>query len=279
MSKNEEKVSVEELRSKENNLYDFLYNDTRRIASFLSQVNELGYLQQVRESELSGSGVKQTAEGKVVAKTSQFIEAGGEGGFKVAPYEKEELNLERTYDPLWIHAVNFLNYLENKKLLEKDILQANIGQFVEISGQVHLIDFESFKESFISPEIYQAAGIIKKKEQQLFSKVMASLPFSLQGHLVNNTKNIWFTLDKMFLTGQASDLLMKYGLTLKGAWNIIGILDVKPNEDVSNQSIEFSRNGLWDLFTEIIPPIRSTMGRPDNVASVTPLLIYREISK
>lgn len=79
MSKNEEKVSVEGLRSKENNLYDFLYNDTRRIASFLSQVNELGYLQQVRESELSGSGVKQTAEGKVVAKTSQFIEAGAFG--------------------------------------------------------------------------------------------------------------------------------------------------------------------------------------------------------
>ncbi|EHD12929.1 hypothetical protein CIN_21750 [Commensalibacter intestini A911] len=96
---------------------------------------------------------------------------------------------------------------------------------------------------------------------------------------MNNTKNIWFTLDKMFLTGQASDLLMKYGLTLKGAWNIIGILDVKPNEDVSNQNIEFSRNGLWDVFTESIPLIRSTMGRPDNIASVTPLLIYREISK
>ncbi|EHD12928.1 hypothetical protein CIN_21740 [Commensalibacter intestini A911] len=42
-------------------------------------MNELGYLQQVRESELSGSGVKQTAEGKVVAKTSQFIEAGAFG--------------------------------------------------------------------------------------------------------------------------------------------------------------------------------------------------------
>lgn len=282
MSKNEEKVSVEELRSKENNLYDFLYNDTRRIASFLSQVNELGYLQQVKESELSGSGFNNVKDRKIKVKIPTIINA--ELGAKVAPYEKEELNLEKTYDPLWMHAVNFLNYLENKKLLQKDIYQASLGQFVEVSGTVHLIDFEAFKEAFSSPTLFKNAGLKDKGVQQTISKIMNALPYSLQGHIIYQNDNTWFTLDKMFLTGQVSDIMLKYGYALNGIWKIIGILDVRPNEGINEgntdtMSNDYIQNPSWYKLKEVINSFHSMLGRPENVASITPLLIYRNIIK
>lgn len=283
MSKKEEKVFEKELGSKENKpLYDFLYNDTRRIASFLSQVNELGYLQQVKESELLGSGVKQVTEGKSSFKIPAIAEAGG--GFQIAPYEKEEQNLEKTYDPLWIHAVNFLNYLANQKLLQKDLNQAHLGQFLEISGQLHLIDFETFKEAYVSPSFFKEAKIKDRETQQLISRIMKNLPYSLQGHLVNKVTNIWFTLDKTCLTGQASDVIMKHGVTLNGIWKIIGILDVRPNEDTNEQSMDivntdFKQNPSWHNIKQVIDSFHLMLGRPQNVASVTPLLIYRDVLK
>lgn len=58
-------------------------------------------------------------------------------------------NVSLTYDPLWANALAFLDYLEQKSLLSRDIATARIGQFVLTSGELHV------SSTALSQKIYQ----------------------------------------------------------------------------------------------------------------------------
>lgn len=301
MSKQEKKSLKRELESgKKPILYDFLYHDFKRIASFLSQFDDFGHLQQVTKQDNYKTGSVSTKTGTVKASVPGVIE--GSLNKTRSPSEEEQDNLEKRYDPLWINALNFLTHLENIQILHNDINKARIGQFIKIRGELEIIDFNFVKNCFASSDLVnfiqgsnnnfsnRTERRSKRKHEndefKFMQSIMSIVPYSLQG-IINlmDTSKVWFTLDPVFMGSQVSDISLKYGSKLDGKWSIVGIMDValvNHEKSTNNDSIDSDGNQtetLWSSISSCLSVIREIIGRPLNTPSITPLLIYREITE
>ena len=301
MSKQEKKSLKRGLESgKKPILYDFLYHDFKRIASFLSQFDDFVHLQQVTKQDNYKTGSVSTKTGTVKASVPGVIE--GSLNKTRSPSEEEQDNLEKRYDPLWINALNFLTHLENIQILHNDINKARIGQFIKIRGELEIIDFNFVKNCFASSDLVnfiqgsnnnfsnRTERRSKRKHEndefKFMQSIMSIVPYSLQG-IINlmDTSKVWFTLDPVFMGSQVSDISLKYGSKLDGEWSIVGIMDValvNHEKSTNNDSIDSDGNQtetLWSSISSCLSVIREIIGRPLNAPSITPILIYREITE
>lgn len=164
MSKKPSKTSGTVDDAPENHsVYDFLYNDSRRIGSYLSQfgVGHLQKLTQTKEAE-RGSHEGYETEGKVGI-------PGVAGGTHKQMQETSLAAAEssvRVYDPLWSNARAFLDHLSENELIRRNIDGANIGQFVLATGFLSIQDLAMFKEAWklqsIQKKVKEGASPSKK---------------------------------------------------------------------------------------------------------------------
>jgi len=136
-------------------VFDFLYHDSRRIGSFLSQFDNNGLLTGLSHGETAARG----------SKRGYKLGIGGElpllGGAKVdferEPAELGSETLERSYDPFWTNALTFLDVLSEKALIKPQIEQAALGQFVLARGQLTVLDMTMMKDAWAMETVQQAA--------------------------------------------------------------------------------------------------------------------------
>lgn len=85
-----------------NLVYDYLYQDTQRVTSFLSEFETHGVLSQVKSTESAGSteSVKTSISGGVKV----AIVGHGEGGQDTTTSSELKDGAERTYDPVLVTA-------------------------------------------------------------------------------------------------------------------------------------------------------------------------------
>lgn len=277
-------------------VYDFLYQDSRRIGAFLAQFQPHGPVQSVKEvfaagstarhsggMEFQGNAVIATAKGET---TEEISETESEGG-------------ERTYDPFWQNALLLLSLLNQTRWLNRKIEAARLGQFALISGALDIYDCPAFKGfvdileplTRIRPFLADADdgkpprtdhSMLKRLRE--YPKLFKALPFSIQATLSTETDtSIWCILSPDNLTISATDLFLKYGITVPGTWSMLGVVDALPQpaagadpgvapkeKSVSNTMLEAMR------ASEVISV---HLGRPRSSYGITPLLVFREVSK
>lgn len=154
MSKIVKKVSAEEQDEQKNNsVYDFLYYDKQRVGSFLAQFSDAGHLQQIRESESASKGAKR---GFKVGAGATVMGTGGNLSFDRSPGEYGSEATERTYDPLWTNALEFLKSLAERKLINRNVTGARIGQFVLASGALSITDMPLLRKIWEVPAMKAA---------------------------------------------------------------------------------------------------------------------------
>jgi hypothetical protein len=144
--------SARQPEDRKNNLvFDFLYHDARRIASFLAQFQTYGVLQQVRATESVG----RIGSSKATASAGVDVPAIARGGVAIdgTVTDEERDAAERTFDPLWTNARTFLNFLTDREMIVRDLSQARIGQFVLASGSLAAFDLGILKETWKLPAI------------------------------------------------------------------------------------------------------------------------------
>jgi hypothetical protein len=127
----------EEPRS--DSVLDFLYHDARRVGSFLAQFDDAGHLQGLTESETVAKRVKRSWKLSVGGSIPE-AGASGEAAIERGPAEGGSKTNERVYDPFWTNALTLLDYLEVNGLIQRDIWQARIGQFVLVKGNLIVLD-------------------------------------------------------------------------------------------------------------------------------------------
>jgi len=309
MSKNEGRASekgLDELES--DSVFDFLYCDSERIGSFLAQFDDSGLLEKVIQRESATKGAKRGVEfslggGAMLAGT------GGTGniGIKRGPTEEGSEASERVYNPLWVNARTFLDYLAERDLIAGDVMHAGIGQFVKISGILKVIDLTIIKKIIENPILAKALAAasdaavnahhqgtsraerrrneaithsapLKSPSQAETGMALASLfGMTTQAIILNRDVSAWCTLRDQNLIVSAADLLLQHGLLIAGEWTTIGILDAKPGRSVDASTIEGESTPLVNALTHMIPAVRNLVGRPDAYFGVTPLLILRQI--
>ncbi len=86
-----------------------------------------------------GGGVAELGSAKVVARRSP-----GEGGGEAS---------ERIYDPLWTNARVLLDYLAERDMIQRDIWEARMGQFVLAKGSIVVLDLGMLKNVWVKPTI------------------------------------------------------------------------------------------------------------------------------
>lgn len=152
MSKSELTASKEgQDEAGHDSVFDFLYHDSRRIASFLSQFDVNGHLTILTQGESVTKGSKRSKKFAIGA-DAPFI-PGGKLEFEIGPSESGAASLERVYDPFWANARQFLDVLTERDMIQRDISAARIGQFVLATGCRSIQDLAMFKEAWKTPSI------------------------------------------------------------------------------------------------------------------------------
>lgn len=305
MSKTSGKKSKpEDGNSKSPSVLDFLYHDHRRIGSFLSQFEETGVLSQVTHSNTAQENEE------TIASHSADLGVPGVVKGKTGVDERAGSGLSdtshRVYDPFWSNARAFLDFLSDKDMLEDNINNAKIGQFVIVSGYLSILDLVMFKEAWkmktiqrkmmdgIAPSRKMANMTAAQRDEakeskenaELFIELMQVMPHAVHARLLEKaderTNLIWCTLQDEYLVAPASDISLTHGANMSGEWSIVGILSAYPEYSTPDMSTQFDETDMGmtqsiigQLSNILSPMVRIALGRPSAAHAVTPLLIFR----
>ncbi len=88
---------------KADSVLDFLYQDARRVGSFLAQFDNSGHLKQIKQNESASKSASTSAEARVGA---HALFAASAGKLDRTEASQGVESVERTYDPFWANARN-----------------------------------------------------------------------------------------------------------------------------------------------------------------------------
>lgn len=299
---------ADERLSNDHSVYDYLYYDSRRIGSYLSQFDPDGHLQLITRGKTGSRGKKDTStrEGK------GGIPGVAEGGYTGSTETAVDMShgYERVFDPMWVNARTFLDHLSENDLIQRDLSAAIPGQFVLATGFLNVLDLMMMKEAWKLPGIQRAvkAGIIQsggpkpitaaqkaaEKERRdnadAIFEMLQIMPHSIHATLLTSQGTaflLWCALREEHLSMPASEVVMTHGGTVQGDWTILGVLNARPDfRAVDNLGKTVNADldaGIMDSMvgrasTMLAPMVRIAAGRPANAHAVTPLLIFREVA-
>jgi hypothetical protein len=201
-----------------NSVFDFLYDDHRRIASFLAQFETYGVLQQVKATEsVSHKGTSETST-KAGIDVVALVKGDIARGDTVSDEERD--SAERIYDPLWRNARTFLNHLTERDMIVRAIEKARIGQFVLITGELAAFDLGLLKKMWELPAVKSSIfdAVAKQNAPQIQPKnkaerakeryakpklpdgleagfeLMTIMPHTVQASIRGQRWNVWSSL-------------------------------------------------------------------------------------
>ena len=156
-------------------VYDFLYHDPHRIASFLAQFTQHGHLESLSRSESTAAATtnKSVVTGRAGVPTLGSV---GRSGERAASGSVTEA-LTTTYDPLWANALALLDHLSQHGLIRRDVTRASIGQFVLAQGELDILNLGTLRaawaENPITPLLTAQLRLGDRGEEQVFQGVVS----------------------------------------------------------------------------------------------------------
>ncbi len=302
--------SVPDERQESGSVFDFLYQDARRVASYLAQLNPAGHIsgvKQILETEETGSrnaSITAGASAAVAKATAGFIDHSG---------NTNRDTLERTIDPLWSNAVELLDLLQARDIIKYDLDHVGLGSFVLVSGEILILDTTHSRPSQTVPEVKNhlnrslvslfikedktitllddpvTSSLDKRSREKraqrdvkLMNALIATLPDSV--HLRVRTEGgqvIHCPIVETGLITSATEITMTHGAKVQGIWHILGIYDAKPDNadvDIEDLATKFCLNQSQTLKSACgYAGLLRNVGRSDGLYGVTPLLVFRHI--
>jgi hypothetical protein len=268
-------------------VYDFLYYDSARIASFLGQFEPDGVLQTRKRV----AGLGKVSQNKVAHSLKGGVPTILEGGGNYENFESERYDkgAEQTYDTMWVNAISFLNYAEGRGMISTEPSEAALGAFVLLKGRLSISDMNLFKAMIENTVLKKSlvaslaggapAGPRQVKQQsnsefEIAFALIPILPNLVQAKIESSKSKFWCALNPDKLSLSTGDLMLKHGADISGQWSMLGVLDAFPN----GASSDGDPQGLTEILGRFTNSLRPLLGRPEDAYGVTPLLIFREVS-
>lgn len=245
-------------------LTDFIYIDDVKVRYFLAQLFRAGVLTQFKEEKAYTDSYKTNV-----------------GLNKIAVAQKESVlqdsnKLSYEYDTYHSLPSLLLDALSENNFIKKDILQAENGNLVLISGSYRIFDVGLLEKLMPIAKLFKNdKKAPKDRELNAMTEALKMLPKNLQIDLVDSHQNCyWASLKKENLLVNIEDILLSSGNLNKDEWFVLGILENRPNE-FSEPIFDDMKSQLSGVYDSM----RRLFGRPDDSFSVTPVLIFRKILK
>jgi len=212
-------------QSGENSVFDFLYANHKRIAVLHSQLNNYGNLT------------------RLVKHASAANEVAGEANLaitKMGAQKKIDESLESEYDAQWALPMAFLEELADLDLIQRNLLEATIGQIVLWTGSLVVRDLGMVKQALELPvwkreiltpptDLSKAKQKEEKQNRERAMETISLFPGGTQAVISNPQATVWGILDPTSGVAPFSDLILQYGTNIQGEWSILGILEAKPD--------------------------------------------------
>lgn len=312
-SETSKKASTEEQDpQKDASVFDFLYHDARRVASFLSQFDKNGSLTSLTRSEVAERSKTDSGKFETSGGVPGVVKASGVHQQDVsAGLSKENA---KTYDPLWSNALALLDYLSDREMIERDISSARIGQFLLVKGKLAITDLGIVQRSMELPSIKKllniedssspkpnrrhrrtaaaqgagTQGLTPLDMQRMAFDMLSIMPHTAQARLyTDDDHQVWVGLSAENLVVKAEDLFLKHGVVIGGEWHMLGVIDALPGsygdpEGALSIFKEIEEDGtgtemLARILPTFVPFTKIMLGRPEGAFGMTPLMIFREV--
>lgn len=291
-------------------IFDFLYHDGRRIASFLAQFDPSGSITQISRGTVAEKarqdGHKLEGSGSIPG----FAKGTAANIGEVRHRRQDEIM--RVYDPTWANARAFLDIADEAGLIHRDISTAAVGQMVLCQGTLSVKNLqlltsiwslpsakkmlaEGLKQNPVPPlgkehrsnplmKAAHAASTLQAQNMkhgvELFMDLVPTFPHTVQA-TISGEEDVWCSLLPDGLTFDPSDISLKFSESIPGLWSAIGIMDALPDEQPSGEikKVDYlSGAAMAKLGDAITPLMRTFLGRPYEAFGITPLLIFREVN-
>lgn len=260
-------------------LFDFVYLDRDRLASFSAQIFDNGTLVSVKTEDKAQSNI------------ASEMHAGIKPLFSAA--EKEYLTnlrgIERQFDAGWALPLNVLHRLDELGYVKRSLAAADFGDLVLVTGSMNLIDLGIMKELWepiVELERVNNATATKtnaknreaEKERRVSKHIVSilkALPHSIQLRIFNEDEQAWASLRREYLTVNPEDFPLKHGPSIQGTWHCLAILDGKPYSDDENVNIPTGGSELEQAMWQMSLQLRLLFGRRMHDYGLTPVALFR----
>lgn len=269
-----------------NSLYDFIYVDRDRLASYSAQLFNDGILSSAKKSVHSQDAKSKTFSGHLGVASAAL-----DGLSTIGEV------YERTFDASWTLPLNVINSLDEHGFIKKDFKTAGMGSVVLVKGSAALLDvglikslWEPALDFFVSFLPDKTARHRSEKKQlrdqwSKFGNILSRFPLSVQIHLDSEGSKLWASLNQECMIARSDDIALKYGGSITGECIVIGVLDARPDEgDRSGESEHLDADldisdfsNLFAAMTTMMNSIRDLVGRPSGAYGITPIMISRII--
>jgi hypothetical protein len=280
---------------KDVSVFDFLYVDAQRISVFLAQFDEYGHLTGLTKTVSTGSNTGGTWNAQIAKRDFS---------------DSAQSSVQKQYDQRWMAPLTFLD--KTQSMMKRDLATARIGDLALTSGDLSLFDMslleKAWKLDFVKKAIVSTMGeqtqsIIQgrnrserrragkpqeassaQKDAEAGLEFMGILPHLIQATVFDQNDAVWCILRQEGLTTPANEIFLKHGVSVSGTWNIVGIIDALPDDDIDEvaalqQLVAANKlGGMSAAFaSHMVMPVKLMLGRPKESFGITPILIFREI--
>lgn len=266
-------------------LFDFIYLNRPKLASYSAQLFDDGVLTSLKNTkQIQESKGAKFAGNAVVAKAD------------IHGQESNQESSEWLYDSSWSVPLNVIDRLDEEGFILRNLSQAAIGQMVLVQGKVQVLDVRMLKRmwkpalGFLQLQLPRTSKqkVEQQKQEQnlraLFEVVEQIQDVSLL-LLDMGDEQAWMTLPVEHMIINADDLAMKHGARVMGEWYVLAVLDAKPEgeetgamEEVHDDS-ETMNQKMFVAMRQMSNVIRTIIGRPASAYGLTPVAIFRKVSK
>jgi len=275
--------STQDQEEQKDCLVDFIYVDKSRILSYIAQLFDDGPMQSLSKTHAIDQGMEGNFEAKI-----PLLKGGTSTSDSITHSE------HRVYDSSWAQILDFVSSVAKSGNIS-DIYSANLGQFVQLKGNIKIRDMRLMDDvwnmleamgidSFTQASVQKAATKEKRREADMQRKLfkhafdmLQKMPQPLTLSMTDGASTTWASLSPENMTINPMDFIFKHGTQIAGEWSVIGILDGVPEDNAQFDSPMFDDVEFGAAVDAVIEIIKQ-FGRPSAAYAITPLVLYRSVS-
>lgn len=274
-------------------LVDFIYADHEKVASLIAQSSGVGALVGTEQHGQKGRTEKQDAGIRL-----------GRSGVGRQDDRSWQKAVRETYDPLWLNSSTFVRKEFAKSRITPKA-EFKLGQLVCLQGKLIALDLHFVKDlmnveamaDFIAQGSKDAEDknkgkprqqrINKKSDEymnaQVVQEYVKGMPLGVQFVLVDDENGFWFNIKREYLTMNQADIPLKYPLKISGIWNVCGVIDALPHDQIAFEEGEVAKVGAHfpefaRKMVQLLGMSGLQFGRSPSSFGITPLAVFRFIS-
>lgn len=260
-------------------IYDFIYLDTKRLTSFLAQLDDDGVLMSIKRT-------------RHIEEEQKNLGSLGLTGTRATTEDNttQGKQSEKHYDSSIVAMYDVINRLDELGFIKKSISATAMGQLLLCSGTITFHDIRMMRDlwdpmmkMFFNQQATQAVSRQdrdllrnKTKEFESIKSILTALPHALLMTLFSEGESLWSSLEEEHLKINSDDITLKHGANFAGQWHVLGLLDAKPDDGFTVPRT--TGNEIFDGMAEMLSMIRAMLGRPANAYGITPVAIFRTVS-